>query len=193
MRHAQTLPRLKPFTNLHSQEIAHTDSSPSLLVVVIKNSLFPFTSHQCLLQPTTNFKFKTMLVKSSYPPPTFKENRNKIHQMLLTPLTVAWPYIWDISTSTDCWPYPTLMRRSTVRRKSRLLNTTGCLQSARMNYKMTLSHTPELWLSHSQRTSAQAEHSLQSIYVDDPVPSSLQHLMACLLQVPACHKSFMNL
>lgn len=138
-------------------------------------------------------KFKTMLVKSSYPPPTFKENRNKTHQMLLTPLTVAWPYIWDISTSTDCWPYPTLMRRSTVKRKSGLLNTTGCLQSARMNYGMTLSHTPELWLSHSQRTSAQAEHSLQSTYVDDPVPSSLQHLMACLLQVPACHKSFMNL
>ena len=35
--------------------------------------------------PLQNFQIKTMLVKSSYRPPTFKENRNKIHQMLLTP------------------------------------------------------------------------------------------------------------
>lgn len=140
----------------------------------ILNSRQCLWNHHILLQPS-------------------RKTETKIHQMLLTPHTVAWPYFWDISTSTDCWPCPTLMRWSFVKRKSRLLNTIGCLQSARMMYGMTLSHTPELWLSHSQRTSAQAEHFLQSTYVDDPVPSSLQHLMACLLQVPACHKSFMNL
>lgn len=62
---------------------------------------------------TTHYKFKTMLVKSSYPPP--RKTETKIHQILLTPRTAAWPYFWDISTSTDCWPCPTLMRWSIVR------------------------------------------------------------------------------